>query len=65
MRHGGNCSEWGTFALVYPFHEMEFLDVLYRERKNKMPANFVNYIEADFIAWVTLFEAPSSVVRPC
>ncbi len=39
--------------------------MVYKDTKQKMPVNFANYIEADFIAWVLLFDASSAVVRPC
>ena len=41
-----------------------YASVLYNELKKKFPAKFANYIDADFLAWVMLFDAPSSVVSP-
>ena len=41
-----------------------YASVLYNELKKKFPANFANYIDADFLAWVMMFAAPSSVVSP-
>ena len=59
MGIGNTGVEWGAFAELY------LLDVLYIELKTKLVANFENYIEANFLAWVMLFEAPASVLRPC
>ncbi len=39
--------------------------VLCNELKKKFPAHFASYIDADFLASVMLFNAPSSVVGPC
>ena len=62
---GNSSVEWALFALTYPFHEKDFMNALYDALKDKFKLNFQRYINADFIAWVMLFEAPASVVRPC
>ncbi len=45
-----------VFAQAFPFHKKAFCDGRFLELNKKLLTNFSKYIEADFPAWVMLFD---------
>jgi hypothetical protein len=59
---GNKSKQWVVFAQAFPFHEKDFVDVLFLELNKKLLTTFAKYSEADCLAWVVLFDYSTELI---